>query len=58
MLQIPNTTKVRYDALLDQHEIPKKLHPFYLKWVRYYLDFCRKYNFKEAEKMSLPHFAP
>ena len=56
MKQIPQPTKVRYDALLTQHRIPKKLHPYYLKWLRYYLDFCRKYNFKEADKKSLPYF--
>jgi integron integrase len=56
MKQIPQPTKVRYDALLDQHHIPKKFHPYYLKWLRYYLDFCRKYHFKESDKKSLPHF--
>jgi hypothetical protein len=56
MEPIPQTTKVRYDALLDQHDISKKLRFFYLKWLRYYLDFCRKYNFKETEKTSLSHF--
>ena len=56
MKQIPQSTKVRYDAQLFQHHIPKKLHPYYLKWLRFYLDFCRKYNFKESEKESLPHF--
>jgi integron integrase len=56
MQQISKTTKARYDALLDQYDIPKNLHPFYLKWLRYYLDFCRKYSLKEAEKTSLPQF--
>ena len=56
MRQIPLSIEVRYDALLAQHRIPKNLHPYYLKWLRYYLDFCRKYNFKEADKKSLPHF--
>ena len=56
MRQIPLNTKVRYGSLLDQNGIPKNLHPHYLKWLRYYLDFCQKYNFKEAEKKSLPAF--
>ncbi|CAB1062599.1 Integron integrase IntIPac [Olavius sp. associated proteobacterium Delta 1] len=56
MKQIPQPTKARYDALLAQHHIHRKFHPFYLKWLRYYLDFCRKYNFKESDKNSLPHF--
>ena len=56
MKQIPQPTKLRYDALLAQHQIPKKLHTYYLKWLRYYLDFCRKYNLKESENKSLAHF--
>ena len=56
MKQIPQPTKVRYDALLAQHQIPQNSQPNYRKWLRYYLDFCRKYNFKVSEKKSLPHF--
>ena len=56
MKQIPQPTKGRYEALLAQHHIPKMDHPNHLKWLRYYLDFCRKYDFKEADKKSLPHF--
>jgi len=32
------------------------LHFHYLKWLRYYLDFCYKYDFKQSDKESLPHF--
>ena len=42
--------------VLSQHDIPKMDHPSYLKWMRYYLDFCQKYNFKEADKKSLTQF--
>jgi hypothetical protein len=56
MKQIPQPTKVRYDVLLAQHHIPATLQPYYLKWVRYYVDFCQKYRFEESEKKSLPHF--
>ncbi len=56
MQQIPNTIIVRYIALLDQKQNPPKSQPHYRKWLRYYLDFCQKYNFKESEKKSLPHF--
>ncbi len=56
MIQIPNTIIVRYNSLLAQKQIPQKSQPYYRKWLRYYLDFCQKYNFKESEKKSLPHF--
>lgn len=32
-----------YDALLQQREIPVAHHPYYKKWLRYFLDFCAKY---------------
>jgi len=25
--------------------VPKKMHGLYRKWLRYYLDFCKKYDF-------------
>jgi hypothetical protein len=56
MKPIPNTTIGRYKALLAQKQIPQNSQAYYLKWLRYYLDFCGKYNFKESEKKSLPHF--
>jgi len=52
MQQISQPTKVRYDALLAQRHISKKFHLYYLKWIRYYLDLCRKYNFKESDKST------
>jgi len=47
---------VQFEALLAQKEIPKRLHSEYLKWLRYYLDFCHKYGFEKSKKQSLPHF--
>jgi hypothetical protein len=29
-----------YNALLIQKAVPDKYHPYYRKWLRYYLDFC------------------
>ncbi|MCP4260619.1 MAG: hypothetical protein GY774_24290, partial [Planctomycetes bacterium] len=28
----------------------------YVKWLRYYLDFCNKYHFNSTDKINLPHF--
>jgi hypothetical protein len=33
---------------------PKDNH--YLKWLRYYLDFCHKYGHSESNSQSLPNF--
>jgi len=30
--------------------------PHYRKWLRYYLDFCQKYGFRQSDTKSLPHF--
>jgi len=56
MKQIPDAILGRYKALFAKKQIPQNFQPYYLKWLRYYLDFCRKYKFKESEKNSLPHF--
>ena len=55
MKQIPSELKSLYDALLVQKEIPEKLHFYYRKWLKYYLDFCQKYDF-QSDKGSLSHF--
>ena len=56
MIKIPQELRVQFEALLAQKEIPKRLHSEYLKWLRYYLDFCHKYGFEKSKKESLPHF--
>ena len=42
--------------LLLEKEIPRKDHPYFKKWLRYYLDFCVKYQFELLSKKSLSHF--
>jgi hypothetical protein len=46
----------QFDALLVKNKIPQKLHNHYLKWLRYYLDFCQRYLFSESNSRSLPNF--
>ena len=46
----------KYVAHLIQRTVPDTVHPFYLKWLRYYLDFCEKYQFSHGQVSSLPHF--
>jgi len=55
MKQIPNQINVLYETQLNQKAIPKKLCPYYKKWLRYYLDFCHKYNHESSVKKSLAH---
>ena len=56
MLVIPTLLKARFEGCLRKRQVPKSLHGAYKKWLRYYLDFCRKYNFESTSKESLPDF--
>jgi len=56
MEQIPAKIQAPYELLLFDKEIPRMDHPFYKKWLRYYLDFCVKYHYESSSKESLPHF--
>lgn len=56
MKQIPSELQSRYDAVLVQKEIPERLHFYYKKWLKYYLDFCQKYDLMQSSKSSLSHF--
>ncbi len=56
MRKIPAALNVQFDALLVKNKIPQKFHSHYLKWLRYYLDFCQRYRFSESNSPSLPNF--
>ena len=56
MMQITSKIEIKFNTLLAKKAIPEKLHSHYKKWLRYYLDFCRKYHFNQSRKDSLSHF--
>lgn len=56
MLTIPSTLQKKFEIYLKNKAIPDKHHGVYKKWLRYYLDFCLKYNFPPRQKESLPQF--
>ena len=56
MKQIPTQLNTLYETQLNQKAIQKKLCPYYKKWLRYYLDFCHKYNHESSAKKSLAHY--
>ncbi len=56
MIQIPANIQNRYKAFLIKKAIPEKYHFHYMKWLRYYLDFCLKYKCNQSDKKSLSHF--
>ncbi|MEA1972537.1 MAG: integron integrase, partial [Candidatus Cloacimonadota bacterium] len=56
MIKIETSLKNNYTLILSKNGIPEKEYGCYFKWLRYYLDFCHKYNFNRADSKSLPRF--
>ncbi len=56
MLAIPTALRAQFEERLLGKAIPRKTHWFFMKWLRYYLDFCRKYNFPDAKRESVAPF--
>jgi integron integrase len=56
MLAVPSWLQTQYRAWLRNQALPKNLHGFFMKWLRYYLDFCQKYRMPESEEGTLGSF--
>jgi hypothetical protein len=56
MLDIPVQLKEDYAGFLNQCEVAPHSHNYYIKWLRFYLDFCDKYHHVPALRSSLPLF--
>ena len=56
MIQVPYQIQSKYKAVLIEKAVPEKNHHLYLKWLRYYLDFCLKYKFNQSNEESHPEF--
>jgi hypothetical protein len=44
MLVVPASLSQAFEAQLKERNIPDQQHRDFQKWLRYYLDFCSKYN--------------
>jgi integron integrase len=56
MFIIASQLQQQFFAALRQQAMPPTQHVAYLKWLRYYLDFCQKYNQPSNSRDSLPRF--
>jgi hypothetical protein len=56
MIQIAADLAKRYTSFMEQKGVETDQHRYYIKWLRYYLDFCSKYKFKRQNKESLSAF--
>ncbi|MBN2103079.1 phage integrase N-terminal SAM-like domain-containing protein [bacterium] len=56
MKPIPEKIKTPYVTFLNKQNILANEIPYYLKWLKYYLDFCEKYSHQGSSHNSLPLF--
>ena len=56
MRDLPSALREQFEEYLRNKPIPNSSIWAYKKWLRYYLDFCRKYNFSPIRKESLLRF--
>ena len=56
MLAIPHQLKRQFEDDLRRNAVPKEIHCFYKKWLRYYLDFWEKYQLPAQRRESLYDF--
>jgi hypothetical protein len=56
MINLSSNLVARYTAFLTENGKETNRHHFYMKWLRYYLDFCTKYSFEWSESDSWSTF--
>lgn len=56
MKKIPASLVSQYMSLLNKNGVAASRQTHYLKWLRYYLDFCEKYMFEPSNPKSSPDF--
>ncbi len=56
MPAIPADILKLYNTLSARSSEPEKYHPYYRKWLRCHLDFCRKYRYPEKSESGLNRF--
>ena len=56
MIRVPDNILESFENLLVHEPVPVGLRPFYRKWLRYYFDFCHKYQHDISSRESLEPF--
>ncbi len=56
MTNVPPEILARFDARLAREPVPEQLYSFYRRWLRFYFDFCHKYQHDPANRESLSSF--
>ena len=55
MHKVPKDIQLQFKNALSKKQLPN-LQEYYQKWLRYYYDFCHKYNHPLFENQSLVPF--
>jgi hypothetical protein len=56
MIQIPAHFISQYIKFIAERGVQPAGQQYYVKWLRYYLDFCHKYTFQQNAVESLAAF--
>lgn len=56
MIQIPQQLLRQYTTLLAQQGVIQQEQRYYVKWIRFYFDYCHKYNFRQCSDAGLSAF--
>jgi integron integrase len=56
MLQTPREIAARFDRALEAAGIAEHVRPHYRRWLRFYLDFCAKYQWDPASAAAVTPF--
>jgi len=56
MIRLPEALGANFQMLLEKSAIPPRERPHYLKWLRYYLNFCKKKALPYADSQSILPF--
>ena len=56
MINIPSDLLAQYKSFMSESTINVSLHTHYIKWLRYFLDFCTKYNYSPNKNDSLKEY--
>jgi integron integrase len=56
MLALSKQTIIAFDRRMERVGVPPEERPDYRKWVRFYLDFCRKHGYEPRLESSVAPF--
>jgi hypothetical protein len=56
MFILPDKVTAAYNRFMAQQQTPESQQNYFRKWLRYYVDFCRKYEKPYAVNLSQDFF--